>query len=133
MVCLSKKAFVHRDLAARNVLVCNGDTCKVAYCYTHPSHLTIMSMFPFHNWFLSFLPNSTPYLHSSNPLPPTSFITGFMPTLSLTLLLHNSSPQIADFGMSRDLQDEDYYRSHGGKIPVKWTAPEVWAPPSSQC
>jgi len=28
--------------------------------------------------------------------------------------------------MSRDLADENYYVSHGGKIPVKWTAPEVW-------
>ncbi len=27
--------------------------------------------------------------------------------------------------MSRDLSDENYYVSHGGKIPVKWTAPEV--------
>ena len=35
------------------------------------------------------------------------------------------SIQIADFGLSRDLMDEDYYVSHGGKIPVKWTAPEV--------
>ena len=34
--------------------------------------------------------------------------------------------QIADFGMSRDLADETYYISSGGKIPVKWTAPEVW-------
>ena len=33
--------------------------------------------------------------------------------------------QIADFGMSRDLADENYYVSHGGKIPVKWTAPEA--------
>lgn len=33
--------------------------------------------------------------------------------------------QIADFGMSRDLMDEKYYISHGGKIPVRWTAPEV--------
>ena len=33
--------------------------------------------------------------------------------------------QIADFGMSRALQDADYYVSHGGKIPVKWTAPEA--------
>ena len=33
--------------------------------------------------------------------------------------------QIADFGMSRDLMDETYYMSHGGQIPVKWTAPEV--------
>ena len=33
--------------------------------------------------------------------------------------------QVADFGMSRDLMDETYYISHGGKIPVRWTAPEV--------
>ena len=33
--------------------------------------------------------------------------------------------QIADFGMSRDLMDENYYISHGGMIPIKWTAPEV--------
>ncbi|CAI7999070.1 Tyrosine-protein kinase STK [Geodia barretti] len=33
--------------------------------------------------------------------------------------------KIADFGMSRDLADETYYISRGGKIPVKWTAPEA--------
>ena len=33
--------------------------------------------------------------------------------------------QVADFGMSRDLADENYYVSHGGKVPVKWTAPEA--------
>ena len=32
--------------------------------------------------------------------------------------------QIADFGMSRNL-NENYYITSGGKIPVKWTAPEV--------
>lgn len=34
------------------------------------------------------------------------------------------SIQIADFGLSR-LVVEDYYVSHGGKVPVKWTAPEA--------
>ena len=33
--------------------------------------------------------------------------------------------QISDFGMSRDLENDSYYISHGGMIPVKWTAPEV--------
>ena len=35
--------------------------------------------------------------------------------------------QIGDFGMARDLENETYYKvqSKGGKIPVKWTAPEV--------
>ena len=34
--------------------------------------------------------------------------------------------QIGDFGMARDLQDETYYVSHAKKIPIKWTAPEVF-------
>ena len=33
--------------------------------------------------------------------------------------------QIADFGMSRDLAEDDYYVSQGGKVPIKWTAPEA--------
>ena len=41
-------------------------------------------------------------------------------TVLLMLIL-----QIADFGMSRNLSDCDYYLSHGGKIPIRWTAPEV--------
>ena len=35
------------------------------------------------------------------------------------------SLKIADFGMSRDLADDNYYISHGGEVPVKWTAPEA--------
>ena len=27
--------------------------------------------------------------------------------------------------MSRDLEEETYYKSKGGRIPVKWTAPEA--------
>ena len=42
--------------------------------------------------------------------------------LTLLVLFH----QVADFGMSRDLADENYYISQGrDKIPVKWTAPEA--------
>ena len=33
--------------------------------------------------------------------------------------------QIADFGMSRDLADAEYYISEGGTIPIRWTAPEA--------
>ena len=33
--------------------------------------------------------------------------------------------KISDFGLARDLEEENYYISNGGKIPVKWTAPEV--------
>ena len=55
------------------------------------------------------------------------------------LIIHNAVPtrlsfpldsrllflQIGDFGLSRNLEEDDYYTSHGGKIPVRWTAPEV--------
>ena len=34
--------------------------------------------------------------------------------------------KIADFGMSREIVDDDeYYRSRGGQLPVRWTAPEA--------
>ena len=46
--------------------------------------------------------------------------TGWISFSNFSLLF-----QIADFGMSRDLMDESYYVSHGGKIPIKWTSPEV--------
>ena len=33
--------------------------------------------------------------------------------------------KIADFGMARFLQQEDYYRQHSNKpVPIKWMAPE---------
>jgi hypothetical protein len=35
--------------------------------------------------------------------------------------------KIADFGMARDVDDIYYYKSHGGMVPVKWTAPEALA------
>ena len=44
---------------------------------------------------------------------------------TLFSVIINSCIQIADFGMSRDLADKNYYVSQGGKIPVKWTAPEA--------
>ena len=44
---------------------------------------------------------------------------------SLTVYVSLFLPQIADFGLSRDLVEADYYRSRGGKVPVKWTAPEA--------
>ena len=33
--------------------------------------------------------------------------------------------QIGDFGLARDLGEGDLYQCRGGKIPIKWTAPEV--------
>ena len=35
--------------------------------------------------------------------------------------------QIADFGLSRKLDDDTvYYVTSGGMVPVNWTAPEVY-------
>ena len=42
------------------------------------------------------------------------------------LIAKDLSCRIADFGLSRQLRDEgDYYTSSGGKIPLKWSAPEA--------
>ena len=40
-------------------------------------------------------------------------------------ILSHTNCQIADFGMSRDLEEDYYYKPKGGRIPVKWTAPEA--------
>ena len=45
--------------------------------------------------------------------------------LVLIIALYIVWSQIADFGMSRNLQGESYYISQSKKIPLKWTAPEV--------
>ena len=41
------------------------------------------------------------------------------------MLIIAFSSQIADFGMSRRLDDDSYYITKGGRIPLKWTAPEA--------
>ena len=46
-------------------------------------------------------------------------------TIIIIIIYYLYLMQIADFGMSRDLSDGDYYVSHGGMVPVRWTAPEV--------
>jgi serine/threonine protein kinase len=33
--------------------------------------------------------------------------------------------KIGDFGLSRDLAHNDYYMTQGGRIPLRWTAPEA--------
>ena len=45
--------------------------------------------------------------------------------LSSVWLFIDIIEQIADFGMSRDLHDENYYVSNAKMIPIKWTSPEV--------
>jgi ephrin-B len=35
--------------------------------------------------------------------------------------------KIADFGMAHDIDDSYYYKSKGGLVPLKWTAPEALA------
>ncbi|XP_065899418.1 ephrin type-A receptor 8-like [Dysidea avara] len=41
------------------------------------------------------------------------------------LLTENNVCKIADFGLARDLDEENYYISQGGRIPVRWMPPEA--------
>jgi len=54
-----------------------------------------------------------------------AFSCPFLSSLLHLLNYYGFLFQIADFGMSRELMDEDCYVSHGGKVPIRWTAPEV--------
>mmetsp|Transcript_7283 Transcript_7283/g.18694 ORF Transcript_7283/g.18694 Transcript_7283/m.18694 type:complete len:1006 (-) Transcript_7283:23-3040(-) len=36
------------------------------------------------------------------------------------------SCKISDFGLSRDLDDDTYYESDGGMVPIRWTPPEAY-------
>ena len=127
---------MHRDLAARNILVAGDKTCKVwfdeslamvrelscvcyitfcifidfQFCCQHifiGSRRKVLQRFTADVWLQ--------YTHV--------YYVFFSCCLSRHFL--GCRLQISDFGMSRDLMDEDYYMSHGGQIPVKWTAPEV--------
>ena len=33
--------------------------------------------------------------------------------------------KVADFGMSKDVYQTDYYRKSGGMLPIRWMAPEA--------
>lgn len=42
------------------------------------------------------------------------------------LVSKNYVMKIADFGLARDIQEQDYYRNiTRGRIPLKWVAPEA--------
>jgi serine/threonine protein kinase len=41
------------------------------------------------------------------------------------LLSSDYVAKVSDFGLSRDLENESYYTSHGGQVPVRWTAIEA--------
>ena len=53
------------------------------------------------------------------------YIIILLPAFTITVV--HDFIQIGEFGMARDLMDDSYYTSatKGGKIPIKWTAPEV--------
>eukprot|EP00055_Hartaetosiga_balthica_P014618 m.81003 g.81003 ORF g.81003 m.81003 type:complete len:1041 (+) comp8639_c0_seq3:49-3171(+) len=38
----------------------------------------------------------------------------------------NLTCKISDFGLSRDLEDDTYYQSEGGMVPIRWTPPEAF-------
>ena len=106
---LTKKNFVHRDIAARNILLTDNCTCKVKPTHTH-THT--------HN----FPPSHVLICFTQSFLHYTTYENIILPGEDCALCV---SLQIADFGMSRDLVEQDYYHSSGGMVPFKWTSPEV--------
>jgi ephrin-B len=42
------------------------------------------------------------------------------------LLNEKLTCKIGDFGMARDVSEDNYYITKGGKLPLRWCAPETW-------
>lgn len=42
------------------------------------------------------------------------------------LVAEDMTCKISDFGLSRDLDDDTYYESEGGMVPIRWTPPEAY-------
>ena len=112
---LSSKSFIHRDLAARNILITQDKTCKVENgpCVAHWHHSSLD-----HHHIHCFQVHFHSYSNVANYVVQ-------IPHFFYSYTFVYTNLQISDFGMSRDLEDGTYYVSQGGKIPVKWTAPEV--------
>ncbi|EDQ86860.1 uncharacterized protein MONBRDRAFT_27900 [Monosiga brevicollis MX1] len=43
------------------------------------------------------------------------------------LVNHDLKCSVADFGLSKEIDDGEYFRADAGKIPIRWTAPEAVA------
>ena len=46
-------------------------------------------------------------------------------TASKNVLFHDSTLQVADFGLARYVIDDQYTSNGGAKFPIKWSPPEV--------
>ena len=101
MVYLSTKGYIHRDLAARNILVSSAGICKVS--------------------------NHDKRQANDKQIRNKCIVECRLVHRAKLLSLYTNLKriQISDFGLSRDLHDEDYYVAQGGLVPVRWTAPEA--------
>ena len=44
--------------------------------------------------------------------------------LFLLLALDHATVKLGDFGLSREVEEQSYYKASKGKLPIKWMAPE---------
>ncbi|MGH0175123.1 UNVERIFIED_CONTAM: hypothetical protein FKN15_069966 [Acipenser sinensis] len=131
---LSDMGYVHRDLAARNILVNSNLVCKVSdfglsrvleddpeAAYTtrkHDAQFTVIQLVGMLRGIASGMKylSDMGYVHRD---------------LAARNILVNSNLvcKVSDFGLSRVLEDdpEAAYTTRGGKIPIRWTAPEAIA------
>ncbi|XP_030878645.1 ephrin type-B receptor 1-like, partial [Leptonychotes weddellii] len=135
---LAEMNYVHRDLAARNILVNSNLVCKVSdfglsrYLQDDTSDPTYTSSLQNDGQFtviqlvgmLRGIAAGMKYLAEMN------YVHRDLAARNI-LVNSNLVCKVSDFGLSRYLQDDTsdptYTSSLGGKIPVRWTAPEAIA------
>ncbi|MGH0164110.1 UNVERIFIED_CONTAM: hypothetical protein FKN15_046483 [Acipenser sinensis] len=131
---LSDLGYIHRDLAARNILVNSNLVCKVSdfglsrvleddpdAAYTtsrHDGQFTIIQLVGLLRGIAA----------GMNYLSDLGYIHRDLAARNI-LVNSNLVCKVSDFGLSRGLEDDPdaAYTTSGGKIPIRWTAPEAIA------
>ena len=116
---LAGHALVHRDLAARNVLLASG-MVRVVRRLVLPRWGSIRSRLALGTYAPWGCIVRVEELAELKKIPTRKLLPLF--------LRCDQVCKVADFGLSRSVQQDDgsgdYYRSSGGNLPVRWTAPE---------
>ncbi|KPJ07688.1 Focal adhesion kinase 1 [Papilio machaon] len=146
---LESKKFVHRDIAARNVLVSTATCVKLAdfglskrvddksYYKASRGKLPIKWMAPESINFRRFTSASDVWILETCTL--VLYIYQLSTALSYleskkfvhrdiaarnVLVSTATCVKLADFGLSKRVDDKSYYKASRGKLPIKWMAPE---------